>query len=97
MLVFYVGLALWAIVATFRSVRRPLDTSLESVAAAEKMMRFCWKFLFGAVAAAMYALVSGKYYLLFASLFFFCIVLPMLVQYLRLKIALKNVNSQVGR
>ena len=87
MIAIYVGLALFAVVLLIRSFYRPLNATPEKLAAVKRVLRIVWRLLFGAVAMAVYALVSRQYYLLFASAFFLALVLPILVHYRRLKSA----------
>jgi hypothetical protein len=88
MLAIFVCLSIWSLVAMVRSFYRPLDATPEKLAAFKKSLLLSSWIMFAAVASAINALVSKQYYLLGASAILFSFVLPLLVQYLRLKRAL---------
>ena len=90
MLAIYIGLALLGIVMTIRALYRPLNATPEKLAAMKRILIMYSRLLFGALGIAVYALATKKYYLLPGSAIFACIVLPILVQYVRLKTALKT-------
>jgi len=84
----FVCLGIRSLVAMVRSFYRPLDATPEKLAAFKKSLLLSWWIMSAAVASAINALVSKQYYLLGASAILFSFVLPLLVQYLRLKRAL---------
>lgn len=88
MLAIFVSLGIWSLVAMVRSFYRPLDATPEKLAALRKSLLFSSWIMFAAIATAINALVSKQYYLIGASALLFSFVLPLLVQYLRLKRAL---------
>jgi hypothetical protein len=96
MMALFVGIALLSIAMLIRSLYRPLEATTEKLAAMKRVLWIVWRFLFGAVGMAAYALISKQYYLLLASAFFVILVLPILVRYLRLKSALKAQEANLG-
>ena len=90
MLAISVGLSMWSLLAIVRSFYRPLDATPEKLATFRKALLLNRWVVFGAVAVAINALVSKQFYLLGASAILFSFVLPVLVQYVRLKRALRR-------
>ena len=79
-----------------RSFYRPLDATPEKLAGFKKALLLSSWVILAVVATEMNALMSKQYYLLGASAILFSFVLPVLVQYLRLKRALEKEAMRAG-
>lgn len=97
MLAIFVSLAIWSLVAMVRSFYRPLDATPEKLAAFKKSLLLSSWIMLAAASVAINALVSKQYYLLGASAILFSFVLPLLVQYLRLRRALTRQRTPSNR
>jgi len=90
MLAIFAGLAVFSLLAMARSFYRPLDPTPEKVATFKKLILLNSWILFAAVGGAVWALATRKYYMLIASAILFSFVLPPIVQYVRMSLALKK-------
>ena len=90
MLTVFIGLGIFALAMMVRSFFRPLEPTPDKLAATKKSLLVSSWVLFAAIAGAINALASKQYYLLGASALLFSFVLPLIVQYMRLKAALKG-------
>jgi hypothetical protein len=90
MLAIFVGLSIWSLSAMVRSFYRPLDATPEKLVASKKAVLLSSWVVLAAVGGAINALLSKQYYLLGASAILLSFVLPLLVQYVRLKRALPS-------
>ena len=90
MLAIFVGLSIWSLLAMVRSFYRPLDATPEKLAASRKALLLSSWVMLAAVGNAINALASKQYYLFGASALLFSLVLPLFVQYVRLKRGLRR-------
>jgi hypothetical protein len=90
MLGVYVALGIWSIAVLIRSFYKPLDATPEKAAALKKLVWIYSRLMFGAVAMAIYAVVSKQYYLLGAAALLAIYVLPIIVQHVRVRSALRR-------
>ena len=90
MLAIFTGLGIVSLAMLVRSFFRPLEPSQNKLAATKKALVLSSWVLFAAIAGAVNALTSKQYYLLGASALLFSFVLPLIIQYTRLKAALKG-------
>ena len=98
MLAIFIGLGIFSLAMMVRSFFRPLEPTREKLAATKKSLVLNSWVLFAALANAINALTSKQYYLLGASALLFSFVLPLIVQYTRLKAAVKgSSNADVTR
>ena len=91
MLAFYIGLGILTLILTIRSFTRPLDATPEKLTQFKKLDPSYSGIVLGALGTAVYAVVSKQYYLLGASALLFSFVLPVILQYIRLRLALRRV------
>jgi len=85
MLAIFVGLSIWSLFALVRSFYRPIEATLEKLAACRKALLLNSWVMLAAVSVAINAIASKQYYLLGGSALLFSFVLPLFVQYVRLK------------
>ena len=90
MLLFFVVLAIYSVVISIRSCVRPIEATQEKLHALRKSLLLSSWVLVAACANAIHALTTGQHYLLLVSLLLFSFVLPLIVQYVRVKAALKT-------
>src|ERR1700756_3228596 len=90
MLAIFVGLSLWSLFAMVRSFYRPLEATPEKLAACRKAILLSSWVTLAAVGSAINAIASKQYYLLGASAMLSSLVLPLFVQYVRLKRGLRT-------
>lgn len=90
MLVIFIGLGIFSLALMVRSFFRSLAPTPKKLAATKKALVLSSWILFAAFASAINALNSKQYFLLGASALLFSFVLPLIVQYTRLKAALKG-------
>jgi hypothetical protein len=93
MLAIFIGLGIFSLTALFRSFFRPLEPTPKKLAATKKAFLVSSWILFAALANAVRAVISEQYYLLGASALLFSFVLPLIVQYLRLRAALRGTSA----
>lgn len=91
MLTFFGCLGVFSLVMAMRRFSRPVEANPEKLAATKKTLMLSSWLLLAAFANAVRALAAKQYYLLFASALMVILVLPIIVQYLRLKAASKKV------
>jgi hypothetical protein len=88
MLAIFAGLSIWSLINTVRLFYRPLNATPAKLAAFKKRLSLSSWVILAAVATATNAIVSKQDYLLGASAILISFVLPLVVQYVRLKRAL---------
>jgi hypothetical protein len=93
MLAVFIGLGIYSLAVTFRSFFRPLEPSAEKLAATKKALLLSSWVLFAACASALRAVMLEEYYLLGASALLFSFVLPLIVQYMRVRAALRGASD----
>lgn len=86
---FWIVLSLVSLSILVWSFLKPLNANTEKLAATKRLLLFNGWIPLAAVGISIQALLSRNYFLLFAGMILFTFVLPILVQYLRLKRALK--------
>lgn len=87
---FWIVLSLVSLTILVRSFVKPFNADSEKLAATKRLLLFNgWVFL-AAVGVSIHALISKNYFLLFAGVILLTFVLPVAVQYFRLKRVLKR-------
>jgi hypothetical protein len=94
MLAIFLALGTFSLVLTIRSFYRPLDATHENATKFKKLLQLNWWIMFAAVGSAIHAVASEEYYMLGGSALLFSFVLPILVQYIRMKKALRKANPR---
>lgn len=93
MLAIFIALGIFSLAMMVRSFFRPLEPTPQKLAATKKSLVLTGWIVFPALGIAINALASKQYYLLGASAILFSFVLPLVVQYSRLKAPMKGSSN----